>query len=451
MFKRLISSLVLCVCLSVSLVVSAVSVRLNDRELVFDVPPMIEDGRTLVPLRAIFEGLGVTVDWDSSTRTVTATRDSRVVKVVINSRIALVDGKVVSLDVPAKIVDGRTLVPLRFVSESFGALVTWDGDTRTVFIHNPSKKSVEKVVEDIVEVEDTSHLPKQERVDIFFNKERESMLKNPDVVVYGEGLYVGKMLNGVPHGKGTYLSYDNMLYVGDFVLGKYEGLGSFLFSDGMYVMGDFSDDLPHGVCKLYRNDHTLMYFGNFTNGSIDGYGELYDADGETYLYKGFFKDNKMHGYGYLYSEGELLYFGDFVDNIQHGEGSEYLNGVVVRSGYYEYGKYIGTNPRKTTNTTNTTNTTLGERNALDTALSYLKYMSFSHSGLISQLEYEGYSYSEAKYAVDNCGADWYEQAGITAKSYLKYMSFSRSGLISQLEYEGFTRSQAEYGVSVVGY
>lgn len=90
--------------------------------------------------------------------------------------------------------------------------------------------------------------------------------------------------------------------------------------------------------------------------------------------------------------------------------------------------------------------TSGEKNALQSAKDYLKFMAFSYEGLIDQLEYEGYSYSEAKYAVDNCGADWYEQAVKCAESYLEYMSFSRSDLIDQLEYEGFTHDQAVYGV-----
>lgn len=99
----------------------------------------------------------------------------------------------------------------------------------------------------------------------------------------------------------------------------------------------------------------------------------------------------------------------------------------------------------------TDTTTMGEKNALSQALSYLRYSAFSYSGLIDQLEYEGYSYQEAKYAVDNCGADWNEQAALKAQSYLDYSAFSRQGLIDQLLYEGFTSSQAEYGVNAVGY
>ena len=117
-------------------------------------------------------------------------------------------------------------------------------------------------------------------------------------------------------------------------------------------------------------------------------------------------------------------------------------------------------PAQTTTPTQTTTpaveeksdeTTIGEKNALKKALSYLDYMAFSYSGLIKQLEYEGYSHEEAVYGVDNCGADWNKQAALKAKSYLDYMAFSREGLIEQLEYEGFTKEQAEYGVQAVGY
>lgn len=90
--------------------------------------------------------------------------------------------------------------------------------------------------------------------------------------------------------------------------------------------------------------------------------------------------------------------------------------------------------------------TSSQKNALSKAESYLNCMAFSYAGLIEQLEYEGYSTSDATYAVDHCGADWNEQAVKKAESYLRSMSFSESGLIEQLEYEGFTHEQAVYGV-----
>lgn len=94
---------------------------------------------------------------------------------------------------------------------------------------------------------------------------------------------------------------------------------------------------------------------------------------------------------------------------------------------------------------------MGQKNAVRKALSYLDYSAFSYSGLINQLEYEGFSTEDATYGADNCGADWNEQAARKAQDYLDYSSFSRDGLIDQLKYEGFTAEQAEYGVTAVGY
>ncbi len=89
--------------------------------------------------------------------------------------------------------------------------------------------------------------------------------------------------------------------------------------------------------------------------------------------------------------------------------------------------------------------------ALGSAKSYLRYSAFSYSGLVEQLEYEQYTHEQAVYGVENSGADWYEQAAKSAQSYLQYMSFSRDELISQLQFEGFSYEQAEYGVSQNGY
>jgi hypothetical protein len=99
----------------------------------------------------------------------------------------------------------------------------------------------------------------------------------------------------------------------------------------------------------------------------------------------------------------------------------------------------------------TTSLSTGEANALRSAESYLAFSGFSRSGLIEQLEFEGYSSQEATFAVDEVEVDWNEQAARSAESYLDFSAFSRSGLIEQLEFEGYTREQAEYGVSQAGF
>lgn len=90
-------------------------------------------------------------------------------------------------------------------------------------------------------------------------------------------------------------------------------------------------------------------------------------------------------------------------------------------------------------------------NAIAKAKAYLDYSGFSRSGLIKQLEYEGYPTDSATYAADNCGADWNNECAEKAQSYLDYTSFSRDGLYNQLAYEEFTDEQIQYGLSAVGY
>ena len=93
-----------------------------------------------------------------------------------------------------------------------------------------------------------------------------------------------------------------------------------------------------------------------------------------------------------------------------------------------------------------TSETVSQANARAEAASYLRYSNFSRSGLINQLEYEGYSTEDATYGVDAQNADWFAQAVGEADSYLRYSNFSRSGLINQLEYEGFSEAEAIHGV-----
>lgn len=92
----------------------------------------------------------------------------------------------------------------------------------------------------------------------------------------------------------------------------------------------------------------------------------------------------------------------------------------------------------------------GQKSALSTALQYLSFTNLSRSGLIDQLEYEGFTNEEAVYAADNCGANWNEQAEKKAESYLRTSSFSYDGLVNQLEYEGFTSEQATHGADMCG-
>ena len=113
---------------------TVISVLYDGKRIGFDQLPVIENGRTLVPLRAIFEKIGASVEWDGTTQTVTATKDDTTVSLTLNSTTAKKNGQDITLDVPAKIINGRTLVPVRFVSDCFGVGVDWNADIQSVIL-----------------------------------------------------------------------------------------------------------------------------------------------------------------------------------------------------------------------------------------------------------------------------------------------------------------------------
>jgi hypothetical protein len=99
-----------------------------------DVAPIINNNRTMVPVRFIGERFGAKFAWDETTRKVTYTLDSLTIELYIDKKTARVRGKEVTLDAPPFIVEGRTMVPLRFVGEYMEASFEWDGVTQTVTI-----------------------------------------------------------------------------------------------------------------------------------------------------------------------------------------------------------------------------------------------------------------------------------------------------------------------------
>ena len=120
----------------------AITVVLDGKQVSLTADPVIEDGRTLVPFRSIFEAIGLTVGWDADTKTVTGTKDGKSIKLVIGNKTAVVDGENKTLDVAPAIKDGATLVPLRFVAEASGLNVQWDSVARQVYIATPQSEPV---------------------------------------------------------------------------------------------------------------------------------------------------------------------------------------------------------------------------------------------------------------------------------------------------------------------
>ena len=109
-------------------------IKLKDNILGFETPPVIEDGSTLVPMRFLFEQMGADVEWNGETQTATATLDNTAVTFAIDDTNAEVNNTPATMDVPARLINGKTMVPLRFLSEEMGFEVTWDAESRTAII-----------------------------------------------------------------------------------------------------------------------------------------------------------------------------------------------------------------------------------------------------------------------------------------------------------------------------
>lgn len=123
-------------------------VEVNGKRLSLDVTPININGRLLVPFREIFEAFGILVEWDNQSRTIKATKGSNFkMELKIESKTAIVQGNEVSLDVPAQIINGRTIVPLRFIGESIGAKVEWDVENRiaNLSVHNDGLGGIESL------------------------------------------------------------------------------------------------------------------------------------------------------------------------------------------------------------------------------------------------------------------------------------------------------------------
>ncbi len=120
----------------IELYVGKKSASINGLQKEIDAPPFIKDGRTLVPIRFIAEAFGAEVQWDGTTKTVRIYLNSKNIKIIlqINNKIAYVNENKIILDVPPLIKDGRTFVPIRFIAESFGAEVKWDGNLKKITI-----------------------------------------------------------------------------------------------------------------------------------------------------------------------------------------------------------------------------------------------------------------------------------------------------------------------------
>ena len=151
---------------------NVIRVFLDGEEIVFDVPPVEVQGRTLVPMRAIFNALEMDVDWQHDVQTAYAIKNGIHIVIIRDSNQAYVNYQSVKLDVPARTVGSRMMVPLRFISESLGVQVQWMKKERRVDLFTSVNSNDEKPEPEIPTIIGDNQLHAEGRVAFGLNPPR---------------------------------------------------------------------------------------------------------------------------------------------------------------------------------------------------------------------------------------------------------------------------------------
>lgn len=156
-------------CIIAQVGVYAGDIVINGERMSADPAPFIQNGRTLVPLRFISENLGAEVEYDDKDRLVTVSDGDVLIKLGLDSNTALVNDNGVTLDAPAQICDGRTMVPLRFIAEAFDCTVNYESESKLVFISDKSFDKEYITLDDIPEYSGSPYIELYYNMPLFEN------------------------------------------------------------------------------------------------------------------------------------------------------------------------------------------------------------------------------------------------------------------------------------------
>ncbi len=351
MLSLFVCSVLLLACFSPAVMaMENVNVVLNGELIEFDVPAQIINGRTMVPMRAIFEALDAEVEWDDETQTAYGSKMGIFVNITIDNNIMNKNCHDITLDTPAQLVGGRTLVPVRAISESFGVEVEWDENTNTVILSDKNLLQTIVISETVTfQGEVVDGKPFGYGTLYEFSDEIESTrigLWDGLLLKFGCAFetfangneFSGYIVDDVPNGFVQCRWNDGGYYEGNMVNGEFDGNGTFIWPDGAYYTGNFKKGKRDGYGEIYFVSGDC-YKGNYKNDEQNGYGEYYWAEGD--YYKGNHLDGKAHGYGeYHYANGSY-YIGDYANDERHGYGILYdANSNITYAVQYENGERV---------------------------------------------------------------------------------------------------------------
>ena len=271
----------------------------------FDTPPVIVEGRTLVPMRKTFESFGATVDWIDTTKTVNASYFGVDLSLSIDNYLCFVNANFIELEVPPLLISGYTYVPLRVVSETMFHDILWDEANRTISI-TPNNKC--------------------------------------GILFYDDGItikYAGGLINGEKNGYGTTYKIDGQREsVGYYTDSVLNGSG-ILFTDNFSYVGNFTNGDINGEGSIYNLKNNQSIDGVFNYNVFDYSNvELYD-NGQLIYRGGFSPDWKRNGNGMMYGDDELVYVGNFINDVFDGPFDIYYsNGDYCTSEIYIMGTDI---------------------------------------------------------------------------------------------------------------
>lgn len=275
--KKILSLIAITSLLAIAPVVSAdntISVNIDGTPVEFDVPPMIINDRTMVPMRATLEMLGADVSWDDTNRVATGIAPGISVQIPIDSDVIYRSTIEIPTDSPATIIDGRTLIPLRVVSECFGMNVSYDESTHTVNITNKNSigsynwNSSYTYYGELSNGEPDGYGELYN--DVTGHIEQIGFYKNGEIIqgtnYYSNGsMFQGAYKNGAIN-NGTYYYASGDSFEGSFDNEMKNGYGTYHWSDGVSVYGYFENDKINGLCTYYNPDGTVKYTTTMYNG-----------------------------------------------------------------------------------------------------------------------------------------------------------------------------------------
>lgn len=316
-----------------------IEVIIEGKPVLFESPPLIEEGTTLVPFRPVFEALGLTVSWDGDTQTVTGKSDNLLVRLQIGNVNAERNGTASVLPLAPRLINNNTYVPLRFIGEATGRLVKWDQEKLTVTIDAPPP--AETYIGETADGKRNGKGKLYIKGLLFYDGDFKDDLPEGQGKLYfsnGKVMYEGEFHTGNMHGKGKLYRKDGTLwYDAQFVQNKVEGPGTVYFEYGHKLIVSFKDGLPEGHGTYYYGDETVRFIGEYRNGSKNGFGTFYFANGNKLFEGQLVNSNTVEGKTY-YENGKLHYEGQMDDFKPHGKGKLYdEDGNLLIDGSFNHG------------------------------------------------------------------------------------------------------------------